>query len=310
MIYMSLADVVDRFTISCLKMERIDFNSFVEEVCLLWEEISNHTPLINPYIKALFKINSYMWDLESSIRRGQDHQLGLQEIGRRALLIRNTNRVRVSIKNKLSYKFGGFQDAKVNNAAEVPESERGIDPKNLWTYLEDKDLEVSWGGDIRDPSTQKILHQCLTWNGYKVVHYKYKTFYVHRLVGEGFLENPLNKRCIDHVDGVKTNNCGYNLRWCSIAENNSFPNKKVSDRGREINRFTCRENFLGPPKIFYSPIEGYITCHMCDLIKLYNLNSANLYSVCKGYRLVSGWWGLACNRDKIDKKYTKTKRFI
>jgi hypothetical protein len=46
---------------------------------------------------------------------------------------------------------------------------------------------------------------------------------VHRLVAQAFIPNPENKRCVDHIDGSRDNNCEYNLRWCSHKENMNFP---------------------------------------------------------------------------------------
>lgn len=49
---------------------------------------------------------------------------------------------------------------------------------------------------------------------------------VHRIVAETFIPNPLNKPCIDHIDGNKWNNAVDNLRWCDHKENNNNPSTK------------------------------------------------------------------------------------
>lgn len=48
---------------------------------------------------------------------------------------------------------------------------------------------------------------------------KDQRFYVHRLVGKFFLENPHNKRFIDHIDRNPSNNYVSNLRWVDHCEN-------------------------------------------------------------------------------------------
>ena len=45
-------------------------------------------------------------------------------------------------------------------------------------------------------------------------------FWVHRLLAEYFIPNPNGYDCVNHIDGVKTNNSLDNLEWCTKAQNN------------------------------------------------------------------------------------------
>ncbi len=57
--------------------------------------------------------------LEADIRQGKEVELGLEEVGRRALKIRDINRERVALKNALKDIFNdGFKDFKVKHGSE------------------------------------------------------------------------------------------------------------------------------------------------------------------------------------------------
>lgn len=43
---------------------------------------------------------------------------------------------------------------------------------------------------------------------------------IHRLIAEAFIENPAQKRTINHKDGDKLNNSIDNLEWATHSENN------------------------------------------------------------------------------------------
>jgi hypothetical protein len=45
------------------------------------------------------------------------------------------------------------------------------------------------------------------------------TIFVHKLISITFISNPKNYLEINHIDGVKTNNCVQNLEWCSRSHN-------------------------------------------------------------------------------------------
>lgn len=69
----------------------------------------------------------------------------------------------------------------------------------------------------------KILAQHPDADGYLEVnlskHGKVRQFRVHRLVCTAFLPNPDNLPVVNHKDFDKSNNCIYNLEWCSQKYN-------------------------------------------------------------------------------------------
>ena len=120
---MPLAEVLDRLSILKLKIERINephlkkeqdaFNKAIQEFR------NQGIKIKEPWLDELYKINAKIWDLEADIRKGKEGEIGLEEVGRRAILIRNLNRERVALKNKIIEETGiGFKDVKVNHASQ------------------------------------------------------------------------------------------------------------------------------------------------------------------------------------------------
>ena len=72
---------------------------------------------------------------------------------------------------------------------------------------------------------------------------KAKSFSVHVLVAREWVENPDNKRCVDHIDGNKANNHLENLRWASHSENSR--NQKKHKDGSSVYKGV---SFHGPSK--------------------------------------------------------------
>lgn len=85
--------------------------------------------------------------------------------------------------------------------------------KSLQRYVKAK------GGSKRQVKG-RIIKQCIDSVGYFAAKINNKTIRIHRILGETFLENPTNLPCINHINGIKTDNSLQNLEWCSYSENN------------------------------------------------------------------------------------------
>ena len=124
-----LDELLDKRSIIQLKMERIP--SRKEE---LEEEYEDYTQAILEYENEnvaspmdvvewhdeLYKINGQIWDLEADIRSGKEGELGLDEVGKRALAIRNLNSERILVKRDIVARTGvGYRDVKDNHASQV-----------------------------------------------------------------------------------------------------------------------------------------------------------------------------------------------
>ena len=117
------------------------------------------------------------------------------------------------------------------NTNELPKNSEQWASINLY-----KTYQVSWWGRVRNAKTGRILKSSLSSSGYPKVELSKKgvskTHNIHQLVAREWAPNPEGKKCVDHIDGSKTNNHYENLRWASHSENSR--NQKIQTNTSSI----------------------------------------------------------------------------
>jgi hypothetical protein len=97
-------ELIDRLAIAEIKFQRTSAN----EIELTWYKTQSLQIDINKIVteyEDLKRIHNEIWELESELKSGYESKLSLEEIGRRAIAIRDHNNKRVTLKNAIAEKL-------------------------------------------------------------------------------------------------------------------------------------------------------------------------------------------------------------
>ncbi len=147
---------------------------------------------------------------------------------------------------------------------ELPEinSARWLDPERFkgekWKKIIflPNDYSVSNYGRVkkeRKGMPAIILYSVDNGRKYYAVSIKHKKYYLHRLVGFAFVENPYGYNEIDHINGDRVDNRSKNIRWVThlmnmnnphtalkvarVCESNQIPVEEIDEAGNVLRRW-------------------------------------------------------------------------
>lgn len=130
-------ELIDRLCIARVKFERTSggnqdeldwYEARYQELIadLLPEQLAQ----LQNDIAEITKIHNRIWDLEWQLKSGVEHLLELDEIGRRAIAIRDWNNRRITYKNSIAALFGlKLREIKTDHLSDPQQLFKTIDTK-------------------------------------------------------------------------------------------------------------------------------------------------------------------------------------
>ena len=100
-----VTELIDRYLIAEIKHEKSGRN--IVELDFYKQQIVNfEIDKVKELMTQLKDVHLGIWDLEKELKTGTEQDLPLEEIGRRAIKMRNTNSERIKIKTQIAEILG------------------------------------------------------------------------------------------------------------------------------------------------------------------------------------------------------------
>lgn len=114
-----VVELMDRLAIAEIKLERTNGANQTELEWYQAQAKNYDLTAINEEFQQLKEIHNNIWNLEADLKSGMEDKHPLEEIGRRAIAIRNMNNKRVALRNVMAEKLNdAVREIKFNHASE------------------------------------------------------------------------------------------------------------------------------------------------------------------------------------------------
>lgn len=153
--------------------------------------------------------------------------------------------------------------------------------KELWKDIKGYEgiYQVDCIGRIKSLKRNIILKKRIGTKGYSFICiYKDglpKYYSVHRLVAIAFISNPMNKPCVNHLNGIKDDNRIENLEWVTDSENkiHAFATGLRTDVGENshYSKLTT-DNVINIRRLALSKTHN-------EIAKMYNVSRVNVTKI-------------------------------
>lgn len=135
--FLPVLELIDRLCIARVKFERTkggnqaELDWYEDKYQQLIQQLNEQQRgTLDHNIAEITTIHNKIWDLEWQLKSGVEHLLPMDEIGRRAIAIRDWNNRRISYKNSIAELFGAtVREIKTDHLSDPAQLFKTVDNK-------------------------------------------------------------------------------------------------------------------------------------------------------------------------------------